>query len=77
MAGSSGLLIPLVAGIIGLGVLAQVLAARLQVPSIIFYLLVGVTIGQPGLGIIGRGTFGNALPGIVGLAVAIIVFEGA
>ena len=77
MAGSSGLLIPLVAGIIGLGVLAQILAARLQVPSIIFYLLVGVTIGQPGLGIIGRGTFGNALPGIVGLAVAIIVFEGA
>ncbi|MDS0281817.1 cation:proton antiporter [Haloarcula onubensis] len=77
MAGSSGLLIPLVAGIIGLGVLAQVLAARLQVPSIIFYLLVGVIIGQPGLGIVGRGTFGNALPGIVGLAVAIIVFEGA
>ncbi len=77
MAGSSGLLIPLVAGIIGLGVLAQLLAARLQVPSIIFYLLVGVVIGQPGLGIIGSGTFGNALPGIVGLAVAIIVFEGA
>jgi NhaP-type Na+/H+ or K+/H+ antiporter len=77
VAGSSGLLIPLVAGIIGLGVLAQLLAARLQVPSIIFYLLVGVVIGQPGLGIIGSGTFGNALPGIVGLAVAIIVFEGA
>ena len=77
VAGSSGLLIPLVAGIIGLGVIAQVLAARLQVPSIIFYLLVGVIIGQPGLGIIGRGTFGDALPGIVGLAVAIIVFEGA
>ncbi|AUG46068.1 potassium transporter [Haloarcula taiwanensis] len=77
MAGSSGLLIPLVAGIIGLGVLAQVLAARLRVPSIIFYLLVGVIIGQPGLDIIGDGTFGGALSAIVGLAVAIIVFEGA
>ncbi|GCF13630.1 potassium transporter [Haloarcula mannanilytica] len=77
MAGSSGLLIPLVAGIIGLGVLAQVLAARLRVPSIIFYLLVGVIIGQPGLRIIGDGTFGGALSAIVGLAVAIIVFEGA
>ncbi|QCP92264.1 cation:proton antiporter domain-containing protein [Haloarcula marismortui] len=77
MAGSSGLLIPLVAGIIGLGVLAQVLAARLRVPSIIFYLLVGVIIGQPGLNIIGDGTFGGALSAIVGLAVAIIVFEGA
>ncbi|MFC6974952.1 cation:proton antiporter [Halomicroarcula sp. GCM10025709] len=77
MAGSSALLIPLVAGIIGLGVLAQVAAARLRVPSIIFYLLVGIIIGQPGLGIIGSGTFGGALSAIVGLAVAIIVFEGA
>jgi len=77
VAGSSGLLIPLVAGIIGLGVLAQVLAARLQIPSIIFYLLVGVVIGEPGLGIIGSETFGSALSAIVGLAVAIIVFEGA
>jgi len=77
VAGSSGILIPLVAGIIGLGVLAQVLAARLRVPSIIFYLLVGVIIGQPGLDIIGDGTFGGALSAIVGLAVAIIVFEGA
>jgi NhaP-type Na+/H+ or K+/H+ antiporter len=71
------LLIPLVAGIIGLGVLAQVLAARLQVPSIIFFLFVGVVIGRPGLGIVTSETFGEALPAIVGLAVAIIVFEGA
>ncbi|MFC7248843.1 cation:proton antiporter [Halomicroarcula sp. GCM10025324] len=77
MAGSSQLLIPLVAGIIGLGVLAQLLAARLRVPSIIFYLLVGVLIGQPGLGLVTDTTFGGALSAIVGLAVAIIVFEGA
>ncbi len=76
-AGGSGLLIPLVAGIIGLGILAQLLAARLQVPSIIFYLLVGVVIGRPGLGWVTSETFGAALPAIVGLAVAIIVFEGA
>jgi NhaP-type Na+/H+ or K+/H+ antiporter len=71
------LLIPLVAGIICLGVLAQVLAARLRVPSIIFFLLVGVVIGRPGLGVVTSETFGEALPAIVGLAVAIIVFEGA
>ncbi|PHQ45502.1 potassium transporter [Halorubrum sp. C3] len=70
-------LIPLVAGIIGLGVLAQILAARLQVPSIIFFLLVGVIIGRPGLGIVTSETFGTSLSAIVGLAVAIIVFEGA
>ncbi|ELZ49606.1 TrkA-N domain-containing protein [Halorubrum coriense DSM 10284] len=70
-------LIPLVAGIIGLGVLAQILAARLRVPSIIFFLLVGVVIGRPGLGIVTSESFGDSLPAIVGLAVAIIVFEGA
>ncbi|WP_436933731.1 NAD-binding protein [Halovenus marina] len=70
-------LIPLVAGIIGLGVLAQILAARLRVPSIIFFLLVGVIIGQPGLGLVTTETFGDAMPAIVGLAVAVIVFEGA
>ena len=71
------LLIPLVAGIIVLGVLAQVLAARLRVPSIIFFLLVGVVIGRPGLGLVTSESFGDSLPAIVGLAVAIIVFEGA
>ena len=75
--GGSELLIPLVAGILGLGILAQVLAARLRVPSIIFYLLVGVVIGRPGLGWVTSETFGEALPAIVGLSVAVIVFEGA
>jgi len=71
------ILIPLVAGIIGLGVLAQILAARIQVPSIIFFLLLGVVIGRPGLGIVTNASFGDSLPAVVGLAVAIIVFEGA
>jgi NhaP-type Na+/H+ or K+/H+ antiporter len=70
-------LILLVAGIIGIGVLAQLLADRLQVPTIIFYIGTGLVIGQPGLGLITVETFGEALPAIVGLAVAIIVFEGA
>ncbi|MXR51793.1 NAD(P)-binding domain-containing protein [Halovenus sp. WSH3] len=71
------ILIPLVAGIIALGVLAQLVAARLQVPSIIFFLFVGVVIGRPGLGLVTNDSFGTALPAIVGIAVAIIVFEGA
>jgi len=70
-------IILLVAGIIGIGVLAQVLADRLQVPSIIFYIATGLVIGRPGLGLVTVETFGDALQPIVGLAVAIIVFEGA
>ena len=70
-------LIPLVAAIIGIGVAAQLLAARFQVPSIIFLISAGVVLGPEGLGLITRASFGNALPAIVGLSVAIIVFEGA
>ena len=70
-------IILLVAGIIALGVAAQMLASRFEVPSIIFYLAAGVAIGPEGLGFVTPERFGTALPAIVGLAVAIIVFEGA
>ncbi len=70
-------LILLTAGIIALGVVAQVLASALEVPSIIFYLAAGIALGPEGAALITPGSFGDALPAIVGLAVAIIVFEGA
>ena len=77
-------LILLVAGIIAIGVIAQVFADRLQIPSIIFYIATGLLLGpvSPYLPfidgrIIAPASFGDALPAIVGLAVAIIVFEGA
>ena len=65
-----------VALILGLGVLSQLVAARLRVPSVLFLLLAGVAVG-PVFGLVGRDTFGPALSGIVGLSVAVIVFEGA
>ncbi len=70
-------LILLVAGIIALGVIAQLLANRYEVPSIIFYLAAGIALGPEGAGFITPDSFGAGLPTIVGLAVAIIVFEGA
>jgi NhaP-type Na+/H+ or K+/H+ antiporter len=82
-AGSSAIL-ALVALIFALGVGAQLLAARLQVPSIIFYIAVGLALGPLSelvlpYRIISLSTFGGPGPlsAIVGLAVAIIVFEGA
>jgi NhaP-type Na+/H+ or K+/H+ antiporter/K+/H+ antiporter YhaU regulatory subunit KhtT len=77
MAGGSSLLIPSVAAIIGLGVGAQILADRFEVPSIVFLIAAGIALGPEGLGVITRSSFGDALPAIVGLSVAIIVFEGA
>ncbi|MFC6824003.1 cation:proton antiporter [Halopelagius fulvigenes] len=70
-------LIPIVAAIIGIGVVSQVLSDRFQVPSVVFLLFSGIVLGPEVLGVIGPNSFGNALSAIVGLSVAIIVFEGA
>jgi NhaP-type Na+/H+ or K+/H+ antiporter/Trk K+ transport system NAD-binding subunit len=76
MSGASDVLLVVVT-IMGLGVVAQVLADRLAVPSVLFLILAGVGVGPEGLGVISPDVFGDALPAIVGLSVAIIVFEGA
>lgn len=78
MAGAeSAVLIALVAGIIGVGVVAQVLSDRFQIPSIVFLILAGILLGPEVTGLLNPDEFGAALPAIVGLSVAIIVFEGA
>jgi NhaP-type Na+/H+ or K+/H+ antiporter len=74
---TGGSLIALVATIIALGVIAQVLADRFQVPSVLFLLITGIIVGPAVLGIVSLSTFGGALPTIVGLSVAIIMFEAA
>jgi NhaP-type Na+/H+ or K+/H+ antiporter len=61
----------------GLGVAAQTLADRLQIPSVMFLILAGVVVGPEGLGLVRPEVFGETLPAVVGLSVAIIVFEGA
>ncbi|WP_101294105.1 cation:proton antiporter domain-containing protein [Halegenticoccus soli] len=78
-------LIAIVAAIIGIGVVAQLLADRFRVPSIIFLISAGILLGPEGIGrwvpgvdpLVTPNSFGNALSAIVGLSVAIIVFEGA
>jgi NhaP-type Na+/H+ or K+/H+ antiporter len=101
-----GEVIYLVAAIIGIGVVAQVLSDRYQMPSVIFLIAAGLLLGPVsrglasaagdgeldpylgadlaaslgdalGAGILGPESFGGALSAIVGLSVAIIVFEGA
>ena len=70
-------LLMITAVIITLGVAAQVLADRFKVPSVLFLILTGVAVGPEGLGLVTQDVFGDALSTIVGLSVAIIVFEGA
>lgn len=63
--------------LIGLGLLAQILADRTALPGIIFLLLFGSVFGKYGLNLINPDLYGqHGLRAIVTLAVAIVVFEG-
>ncbi|MDL5362324.1 cation:proton antiporter [Halalkalicoccus sp. NIPERK01] len=70
-------LLLIVASIVAFGVLSQVLADRYRVPSVLFLILSGIVLGPKVLGIVTQSAFGGSLSTIVGLSVAIIVFEGA
>lgn len=62
---------------VGFGLLAQVLAFRWRIPSIILLLVTGVILGPEVLGIVQPSSLGDGLSILVKLAVAIILFEGA
>ncbi|SIR76705.1 cation:proton antiporter domain-containing protein [Natronorubrum thiooxidans] len=69
-------LVGIVAVILALGVASRVLADRLRIPSVLFLILAGILIGPEGIGIVSQETFGGGLSAIVGVSVAIILFEG-
>ncbi len=69
--------LPVIAAILLLGVGAQLLARRYEVPSVLFLIIIGLVLGGEGLGIVTLETFGAGLSTVVGLSVAIIVFDGA
>jgi NhaP-type Na+/H+ or K+/H+ antiporter len=58
------------------GITAQVIAAYLKVPSIVFLLTFGIALGPSVLGILNPHLLGPGLEVIVSLSVAIILFEG-
>jgi len=70
-------LLPVVALILVSGIGVQLLARRLRVPSVVFYLVLGVLLGPEVFGVVTLETFGDGLETVVGLSVAIIVFDGA
>jgi NhaP-type Na+/H+ or K+/H+ antiporter len=58
------------------GIAAQVIAAYLKVPSIVFLLIFGIALGPSAFGILNPHLLGQGLEVIVSLSVAIILFEG-
>jgi NhaP-type Na+/H+ or K+/H+ antiporter/Trk K+ transport system NAD-binding subunit len=73
---SAPILVRMVAVAIGVGILAQVVAGRARLPSIVFLLAFGVLVGPDVLGWIEPDAFGIGLQAIVTVAVALILFEG-
>ena len=59
------------------GMLAQILAARMAIPSIILLLAAGTLLGPDALGWLDPGAFGAGRTDLVTLAVVVILFEGA
>lgn len=72
---SATLLVQMTAVAIAVGVLAQVVADRLRLPSIVLLLLFGILVGPDGLGFIDTELFGAGLQAIVTVAMALILFE--
>lgn len=70
-------LLPVAALILVSGIGVQLLARRFEVPSVVFYLAVGLLLGPEVFGLVTAETFGDGLGTVVGLSVAIIVFDGA
>ena len=75
MEGSLNLTLQIIITVLA-GISAQVVAAYLQVPSIVFLLCFGILLGTNGLHILHPQDLGMGLEVIVALAVAIILFEG-
>ena len=61
---------------LGFGVLANIFAELLKIPSIFLLLLFGIMLGPAYLNLVRPETLGDSLPIIVELGVAIILFEG-
>jgi len=62
---------------LGCGVLSQIAAAYLRIPSIVVLFSVGLALGPEALGWIEPAALGEGLFAIVSLSVAVILFEGA
>jgi len=70
-------LIVIAASVIAIGVIAQVLADRFRIPSVVFLIVAGIVLGPEVTGLLDPQEFLGPLAAIVGLSVGIIVFEGA
>ncbi|OVE83073.1 cation:proton antiporter domain-containing protein [Natronolimnobius baerhuensis] len=69
-------LIAIVALILALGVASRVLADQIHIPSVLFLIVAGIVIGPEVLGVVSQESFGGGLSAMVGVSVAIILFEG-
>jgi NhaP-type Na+/H+ or K+/H+ antiporter len=61
---------------LAVGTVTQSIARHVRVPGIVLLMAAGVVVGPDMLGLVRPHTLGEALPVLVGMAVAVILFEG-
>ena len=61
---------------LAMGLIAQATAHHLRVPGIVLFLLSGVLLGPDVLNVVRPETLGHGLETLVGMSVAVILFEG-
>ncbi len=61
---------------LAIGMVAQVIARHLRLPGIVLLLAAGLIVGPDGLDVVRPAALGDGLLMIVGMAVAVILFEG-
>jgi len=74
--GISDLLLQTITFAVVAGILMQVIAEKVKMPSIVFLMIAGVVLGPELLNLVQPKVMGNGLEVLVSLAVALILFEG-
>lgn len=77
LAGTAPEIVRTLAGALGAGMCAQLLAERLRIPAILLLLPAGLCLGPHVAGVLEPARLGPALEALVSIGVAVVLFEGS
>lgn len=68
---------PSIALSLGISALVTVVCRRIRIPALLPLMLVGLGLGNSGLGVIDAASLGGALKGVITVGIGLLIFEGA
>ncbi|MBX3378487.1 MAG: cation:proton antiporter [Phycisphaeraceae bacterium] len=73
----TGAAAPSIALSLGISALVTVVCRRIRIPALLPLMLVGLGLGNSGLGVVDAASLGGALKGIITVGIGLLIFEGA